>query len=216
MVGVLNIILETMTVMRISERTEPSLSRRIVKKKGEKTHGPQSILQFSLCTRQLACVASEKYGGGNSGSATDYNIDVRGLAKHLGIDVVEYKFSKEISGVYFRKGNEQFIGVNKSHHEHRKRFTIAHQIGYSIMHPSEILHYDLGLEYGGHFLHRTEDAAGQGEVEANQFAAELLMPEDSIKEIFVDYEIGSAEEMAGEFDVSADAMRYRLVNLGYL
>lgn len=152
---------------------------------------------------------------GQAAEGAGYSTDVEGIAEHLGIDVVEYDFSDSISGVYCRKGEKQFLGVNKRHHRHRRRFTIAHEIGHYILHTGEVLHYDVGPDSENKFLFRAADVESFGEVEANQFAAELLMPEDKVRQL-VDSGTRSVEELAGKFDVSADAMRYRLINLGYL
>jgi len=49
------------------------------------------------------------------------------------------------------------------------------------------------------------------EIFANQFGAELLMPEDEVQQL---HRLGLDEvAMARRFNVSLDAMRFRLVNL---
>jgi Zn-dependent peptidase ImmA (M78 family) len=144
-----------------------------------------------------------------------YQTDVRGIAKHLGIEVVQYEFTDRVSGVFYREGEKKFLGVNNKHHEHRQRFTIAHEIAHYILHSGDVLHYDIGLESDGRFLYRAEDISSPGEIEANQFAAELLMPEDKVREL-VDAGTRAVEMLAKKFEVSGDAMRRRLVKLGYL
>ena len=49
---------------------------------------------------------------------------------------------------------------------------------------------------------------------ADQFAARLLMPETDIKALLSEG-IKTVKEMAAKFDVSLDAMKYRLEELGY-
>lgn len=53
------------------------------------------------------------------------------------------------------------------------------------------------------------------EVEANRFAAELLMPEAAVRH-YVQHGIISISELARTFAVSEVAMKYRLKNLGIL
>jgi hypothetical protein len=59
------------------------------------------------------------------------------------------------------------------------------------------------------------------EIEANAFAAALLMPEEAVRDAVTKLRSSTAanasrvvEVLAAEFDVSADAMGYRLINLG--
>ena len=49
---------------------------------------------------------------------------------------------------------------------------------------------------------------------ADDFAARLLMPENDIK-ILLSQGIKTVKEMAVRFDVSLEAMKYRLEELGY-
>lgn len=74
----------------------------------------------------------------------------------------------------------------------RRRFTMAQEIGYLI----------LGLD-----RHNREDV-----YVANRFAAELLMPEDRVR--IVAQALDTLADMARYFDVSTDAMIYRLRTLG--
>jgi len=69
---------------------------------------------------------------------------------------------------------------------------------------------------------RSSKAIDRQEIEANQFAAELLMPEDLILQAAKDsYELNSSlsqaqlvDQLAKAFKVSLQAMEYRLTNLG--
>jgi Zn-dependent peptidase ImmA (M78 family) len=141
------------------------------------------------------------------------SIDVEAVADSLRINVIRHAFSDEVSGVFFRKNVQLYLGVNEHHHDHRQRFTIAHEIGHYVLHSSEILHYDkTDLE---RVYFRTDNISDLNEIEANHFAAELLMPEDLIYKC-INYGIRSIKELADKLNVSEDAMRYRLTNLGLL
>ncbi len=146
----------------------------------------------------------------------DCSIDVNKIAQVLNIAVVQHPFAKEVSGVFFKKDGDMFIGVNSKHSETRSRFTVAHEIGHYILHASEALHYDdhtkLPIEFA---FFRSENVTNEDEREANHFAAELLMPEELIERC-VEAGIRSTIALAERFKVSDQAMTYRLVNLGYL
>jgi Zn-dependent peptidase ImmA (M78 family) len=142
------------------------------------------------------------------------SINVEDVANLLNIKVSRYPFSDDVSGVFFKKGSQLFLGVNENHHEHRQRFTIAHEIGHYILHANETLHYDVRSELESvHF--RAENISNVGEIEANHFAAELLMPEDIVYRC-IQSGMHSIKELAEVFNVSENAMRYRLTNLGLL
>lgn len=145
------------------------------------------------------------------------------IAKSHGIKVRYEPLDDELSGMIFLKDNLAVIGVNSRHSANRQRFTIAHELGHFF------LHRDV-LEKGAHvdklitMLKRDPDAA-RGvvgiEIEANQFAAGLLMPKRLIMSYMdergIDYgtvpDDDAIEEMALTFKVSATAMAFRMGTL---
>jgi Zn-dependent peptidase ImmA (M78 family) len=143
----------------------------------------------------------------------NFEIDVHAIAQHMGVNVVTHEFSENISGVFFRKDDNLHLGVNSQHHKHRQRFTIAHEIGHYLLHSNQMLHYDRPEVETMHF--RADNISNLNEIEANHFAAELLMPEERVREL-IDSDVTLIQELADRFNVSEDAMRYRLINLGYL
>jgi Zn-dependent peptidase ImmA (M78 family) len=145
----------------------------------------------------------------------DYEINPKAIAKHLGIKVIPHKFSEDISGVFFRKDGNLYLGVNSKHNKHRQRFTIAHEIGHFILHSHETLHYDVEKDEDKRFLFRADSISSLDETEANHFSAELLMPENLVRGL-IEGGSNSIHELADKFNVSPEAMRYRLINLGYL
>ncbi|MEZ5428728.1 MAG: ImmA/IrrE family metallo-endopeptidase [Pyrinomonadaceae bacterium] len=149
-------------------------------------------------------------------------VDVEQIAKNLGI-VVEFKPTKsEISGFLFRdhKNNKSIIGVNKSHHENRQRFTLAHEIGHFVLHKFEGFHFD------GISLRMRDENSSKGTIkeerEANKFASELLMPQPFLEKDLIKYEhsdllFGSIiPRLAKKYQVSESALSFRLANLGYI
>jgi Zn-dependent peptidase ImmA (M78 family) len=150
-------------------------------------------------------------------------VDVERLAKREGLRVVEEKLESEISGMLYLEGGSALILINQDDAPVRKRFSMAHELG----------HYKLHSSSSAVFVDRRvrfrDASSSQGtikeEIEANNFAAELLMPEDFVLREAVrlrsrrrfplsDEEL--IEELASIFQVSRQAMEVRLANLGEL
>lgn len=146
-------------------------------------------------------------------------IDVEQVAKHLGARVLVEGFSDDLSGVLIRrKGEAATIAVNCSQSPLRRRFTIAHECGHMVLdHEGEVF-VDKAI------LNRRDSnsslAVNEQEVQANQFAASLLMPREEVvrhmEHLLRSYSSYSVlvELMANTFRVSRSAMEIRLVNLG--
>lgn len=156
--------------------------------------------------RQRAITLRLRYG------AADLPVDVRRLAKLEGIQVDRTDFGDEISGVLIKDGGRAIIGINGRDAPTRQRFTIAHELGHFL------LHADRGLDV----VHRRDGNSSTGhdplEVEANQFAAELLMPADRVRHLFnkqpFDFDDETAlRKLATTFGVSPRAMAVRLSSL---
>jgi len=138
----------------------------------------------------------------------------------------EDREGNEISGVLVVKDGKGTIGYNKTHPKVRVRFTIAHEIG----------HYELQHQRGGLFVDKPKNhlsvqfrdnksSTGEDiqEQEANAFAAALLMPAEKVKQELQKTNFDLSDEtdkalkkLANDFEVSTQAMAFRLANLGYL
>ena len=147
-------------------------------------------------------------------------IDVDELAAELGITVVLRAFEDaDVSGMLFR-GEQEVIGVNSAHSRRRQRFTIAHEIGHHVLHPGRELILDAPVRVN--FRDRTSSmATDREEIEANAFAAVLLMPEPMVRQELDRLPAdtrrdpdATAGALADRFDVSTTAMGFRLINLG--
>jgi Zn-dependent peptidase ImmA (M78 family)/DNA-binding XRE family transcriptional regulator len=132
-------------------------------------------------------------------------VPVERLAQLCGAFVVVRHFPQELSGLVFEYDNAAVIGVNQDHHEHRRRFTIAHELGHHLLEHHERFHIDV---HEGELLGHDWRA----ERSANDFAADLLMPRRFLVDAFETTPDPAA--LAKRFDVSELAMGYRLVNLG--
>lgn len=154
--------------------------------------------------------------------ASPPTVDPERVAVALGAEVVKRPDVDDTSsGLIARKNGKVIIGVNSLHHHNRRRFTIAHEIGHMLLHADQPLIVD------GHGFaiigERREGDDSPREIEANAFAASLLMPPDWISEAIKTKQFDLADEsdtgvkgLAQRFGVSQQAMMYRLINLGYL
>lgn len=155
-------------------------------------------------------------------------IPVEEICENLDLLVVYEALPNDTSSVLIRHPDgRRVIGVNARHAPRRRRFSLAHELGHAFLHfPEEPPADDEAVVSRPLEVLFRNGVAGQGtnavEVEANAFAAALLMPEDFVVSRLrrlwqqdpsrrLDDAI---EDLADDFDVSAQAMRFRLVNLG--
>lgn len=151
-------------------------------------------------------------------------VPVDRIARSLGLSVRKRRnASSDISGFIFRRGRGAVIGVNSSNARVRQRFTIAHELGHYLFHTKgyEKVHVDRQFE-----VKFRDGLSSQGidtdEREANLFAAELLMPQPFIARDIaaldgLDIVDGNLlKNLARRYQVSAQAMLFRLANLGYV
>ena len=146
-------------------------------------------------------------------------INVEKLASKLGISIEFQDLDDNVSGFLVKKDVKNIIGINENHHPVRRRFTISHEIGHYILHVTQPLFVDF---YKGSMLYRSNHKSKNYKIEkeANQFAASLLMPKQLIeKELLklsnsLDYE-DKIYELSHTFQVSKQAMDFRLKSLGY-
>ena len=108
-------------------------------------------------------------------------VPVERIAKMLDAQLRYSPLDNELSGMIYVKEGTPIIGVNALHHPHRQRFTIAHECGHLVLHKTQItqeVHVDKEFPM---LMRDAVSAAGVNEieVEANLFAAALLMPESS-------------------------------------
>lgn len=145
------------------------------------------------------------------------------VAKQLGLDVVKMDLDQDISGLLVVQGAHARICVRKSDAVVRQRFTIAHEIGhFSLSHlaDDEHVHVDRGFVIR---MRSPKSSTGKDrvEVEANQFAASLLMPERLVREAAERYGRPPLSDVAVAglaelFEVSEQAMTIRLTVLRLL
>jgi Zn-dependent peptidase ImmA (M78 family) len=147
-------------------------------------------------------------------------VPVEKIAASLGAHVAYEAFDGEVSGMLYREdGGRALIGVNSTHVSTRQRFTLAHEIAHLVMHKGDPVFIDRLVR-----VNWRDGRPGPKEIEANAFAAELLMPR-TLMNREIDRVLARSRQIAPEqliaklaetFRVSQEAMGYRLVNLGVL
>ena len=143
-------------------------------------------------------------------------VPVERVARILGIKVKRTDLGGDCSGVLVRNGNRAVIGINSQHSINRRRFSIAHEIGHFDLHRGDT-YIDRGYR-----IHFRDLDSGSGtkreEMEANAFAAALLMPATLVRNAFERQPFEFTEDnvlemLAKKFKVSTQAMTYRLMKL---
>ncbi len=136
-------------------------------------------------------------------------VDVEGLALALGISVNRPFLPDNISGMIRKTGEDDYeISVNAQHSETRQRFTIAHELGHFVLHRSLLGDGNVDdCAYRSDGSVKNNRIGPREEQEANQFAANLLMPSEFVKKYKHKF---SPEDLAAKFKVSKGAMRIRL------
>ena len=127
------------------------------------------------------------------------------------------------SGFIKREGDSYTIHVNVAHALTRQRFTIAHELGHYCLDHMQNKRLIVDDETVGAVLHRSggaySDIANPSdetvmEIEANRFAAALLMPKQLVERYWA-YS-PDIRFLASNFKVSEQAMRVRLQVLGLI
>ena len=140
--------------------------------------------------------------------------DIEELVERLG-GRIEYVWKPSIDA-YIQKDQDFFkIVVDSTKPILRQRFSIAHEIGHLLLH----------LNYGNENVWRNIKEADSRifrfghdaqELEANEFAAELLMPKEIFKKMVKKYSNNGyvdLEKLSRYFRTSVNAVKYRGHNL---
>jgi transcriptional regulator with XRE-family HTH domain len=136
-------------------------------------------------------------------------VPVKKLAIECGARVLEYPLTDGVSGVLLELDDGAVIGYRSGDNAVRQRFTIAHELGHHLLRHYDNFHIDP--------TRTAEDGHPPGydwkdERAANDFAAQLLMPATWVSQYLK--QLGPTKRLAQKFQVSQEAMSYRLVNLG--
>jgi Zn-dependent peptidase ImmA (M78 family) len=142
-------------------------------------------------------------------------VDVQAVAERLDANVIFDDLEDDVSGFLLREKGVSTIAVNRQHHPNRQRFTLAHECGHLFLHAGK--GDRLWLDKTLFFRDGASSTGDQfAEIEANQFAAGLLMPEALIGEHLGGHRLITDSDivrLALRFEVSERAMTVRLVSL---
>ncbi len=147
-------------------------------------------------------------------------IDIFNLIERMELKIMFEDMEDDHSGFLLVEKGKATVAINEDHHINRQRFTAAHELGHFVLHAKEEdeLFVDKTFQRGA----VSSTGTDYREIEANRFAAEILMPEKVINEK-IEEEIGDSGltdldiyQLAMEFQVSEQAMTLRLVNLGLI
>lgn len=132
-------------------------------------------------------------------------VSLREVVSHLNLSLVERRREPFVGeAALVPLGDGHAIELRGPAGERRQRFTIAHEIGHFLLHGQRAV-----AERGG----ATNAATAGYEREADQFAAELLMPAAFMRQAVLEDGL-DVDRLADRFEVSVGAMRQRLRRLG--
>lgn len=157
---------------------------------------------------------------------TEYPVEIVKICNNNGLKVFEEYLQPDVSGLVIvdeekweKYDSNQFIIVNLAESAVRRRFTIAHELAHFVLHKNDNKLY----------AHRDMTCAGEPrssiEQEANYFAANILMPEELVKDKVQDIKNETwgtipsfvfVREIADNFVVSESAAEVRLRQLGII
>ncbi|AZO95239.1 ImmA/IrrE family metallo-endopeptidase [Halocella sp. SP3-1] len=128
------------------------------------------------------------------------------ISELLGIEIKYYNFSENIKGIftYDQNNKKNIIGLNKSLNQIMKKIVLSHELGHAILHPDSSRYF---------IEQHTLFSMNKFEIEANQFAAELLISNEELYK----YIRGrcSIKCIAYELEVPVELVRFKLERLKY-
>lgn len=141
-------------------------------------------------------------------------VRIERIAKELGLELRSGDLD-DVSGVLVRQGNSAIIATNSTQSVQRQRFTIAHELGHFLLHEGITNHVDRSYRVNFRSAESSQ-ATNVEEIEANYFAASILMPKPMLDERSAEEALDNdtmVADLAREFRVSRLAMSLRLANL---
>jgi hypothetical protein len=141
-------------------------------------------------------------------------VPVESIAEDLLGLRIEKRDLGECSGMLIPAGRLIVVNAAEATSGHtptrRHRFTIAHELGHWVCHAQQDVGEEQATFCRSHDL--SQDADRDLEREANVFGAELLMPEEAVREAWAAFP--DPAEVAERFEVSALAAQWRLYSFG--
>jgi Zn-dependent peptidase ImmA (M78 family) len=142
-------------------------------------------------------------------------VDINAVAKLRKLSIVPVDIESKLSGALYPAKREIVVNT-RGRSKGRQRFTIAHELGHW-----ELSHWELEelpedtLGYSGVYEgDGSADGRSAVEIEANAFAAELLLPSKWIRKLPKNLSTGAPQDLASLYEVSSEAMFYQLMRCG--
>lgn len=172
-------------------------------------------------------IAERAYAFLPNGSLTRPPIDIESIIISNGVKIREdASLGEGIVGKITFELDRAIISINPNENSYksRRRFTLAHEFAHFILHSNEGEREFIDMS---DTMYRS-DAMNDYEIEANHFAACILMPDTSLledAEKLISYfrenpmeftEDEFVRRLALAFNVSMQSMRFRLTNMGIL
>lgn len=144
-------------------------------------------------------------------------VPIENVLRHLDL-LAQARPLADASGLLVVEKGRGLISYNAGHSQVRQRFTIAHEIGHFVLHAKD----KVQSLFVDRSVFRRDEGSSTGsdtqEVDANRFAAALLMPNALVRAEIERHQFDLDDEedvgtLAKRFNVSTAAMSYRLTNL---
>lgn len=169
----------------------------------------ESDMKSVLNPSPIEIVNAEILETADKARRSDVSVDLKALAYKLGLDVRIADLPPEIAGAIERGTSPSgyAVVVNARDNPRKRQFTLAHEIAHYVLHRDLIrqgvtddqsYHSPLGEIY---------------ELQAKRMAADILMPALVVRS-YVDRGIKDPEHIGRGLNVSSDAVRLRLKDLG--
>lgn len=139
----------------------------------------------------------------------DAPVDVFGIAEKLGFIVDKIELPNEIPAKIEAHEDIKVIFVNSTHPEVRQRFSVSHELGHYL---SGHENFNVDVRSAADFDRKFLNPQYQQEYEADDFAAELLMPKSILRKDVMENKLNLAD-LVKKYEVSEQAMTIQLVNL---
>ena len=135
-----------------------------------------------------------------TGPKIEYEVPIINIAEYLGFHIENLdSMADHHSAIIYP--DDMLIGLNKSHHPHRQRFSLGHELGHFLLkHPPE---FELPPE-----------EIKTCNREADEFSGELLVPLESLKRALKLTQ--NISELANLYNVSQEVLTIRLLNQNLL
>lgn len=147
--------------------------------------------------------------------------DIEKLLKSLNIDLIIEPMEMSVSGYSASRGDRKFIALNAQNSPARQRFTIAHELGHLLLH--DFMEVTVTQSQSAFFRNNISSTGMDNyEVEANHFAASLLMPSKLVVAELnssnpnILFGEDAVSSFASKFQVSEQAAAIRLGSLGLI